>query len=169
MRITLKSPNGQHKSKLPWAVTRWATKWPTSSRLRLFLQGGRNNFWWKIQVRPQKLNPVIGKIPVVVHPSKCLTNIFLGFEALHELNNLEIRNVNLRVLCKVEVLLCIANSLYRFKTKSRWVNADIWYMTRLIFLCPIWLTRKKLTLFNQTGNIQIKENTLEQAINKTSH
>ena len=105
--------------KLPGTITRWATKWPTTSRLWLFLQSGRDNFRGKIQVSPQKLNPIIGKVPVVVHPCKCLTNIFLGFEALHELNNLEIGNINLRMLCKIVVLFCIANSLYRFKKKLR--------------------------------------------------
>jgi len=115
VRRTLQSANFQ----LPGTVTRWASKWATASRLCLFLQSSRNNFWWKIQVSPQKLNPIIGKIPVVVHPCKCLTNIFLGFEALHELNNLEIGNINLWVLCKVEIFFRIANSLYRFKRISR--------------------------------------------------
>lgn len=109
----VKSESSQYDLSLPGTVTRWATHGPTSGLCR-FLQGGRHNFWWKIEVSPQKFNSIISKVPIIVHPGKCLTNILLGFETLHQLNDLKIGHIDLRVLCKVEILLCIANSLYRF-------------------------------------------------------
>lgn len=96
--------------ELPWTVTRWATHWPTRGFHRL-LQGGRHNLWWEIQVSPKKLNPIISEVPVVVHPCKCLPYIFLWLKALHQLNHLQIWNINFGVFCKIVVLLCIANSL----------------------------------------------------------
>ena len=101
---------------LPWAVTLWATKW-SARRFGGFLQGGRHDFRWKIEVRPQKLNSIIGEVPVIVHPSKSLTHVTLGFKALHELNRLQIWDINLWVLCKIVILLCIADSLCSNKKK----------------------------------------------------
>ena len=96
--------------KLPGAITGWATEW-SSGGLGLLLESGRDNFGWKVEVSPKELNSIVGEEPVIVHPRKCLPHILSGFEALHQLYHLQIRHINLWVLCQIEVLLRKANSL----------------------------------------------------------
>lgn len=50
-----------------------------------------------------------------MHPRKCLTNILPRFEALHQLNHLQVWNIDFWVLRKIIILLCIAYSLCGFK------------------------------------------------------
>ena len=95
---------------IPRAITGWATK-GSARWLGLFLQSGRDNFGRKVKVSSEKLDAIVGEEPVIVHPSKGLPYVLAGLEALHQLNHLQIRHINLRVLRQIEVLLRIANSL----------------------------------------------------------
>ena len=82
---------------LPWAIARRTTQRATEG-LGGFLQGGGHNFRWKIEVSPQMLDSIIGKVPIIVHPRECLPHKLLGFKALHQLDHLQIRNIDLRML-----------------------------------------------------------------------
>lgn len=44
-------------------------------------------------------------------PSKALGHILLALEALHELDDMEVWHINLRVLLQVEVLLSLKDTL----------------------------------------------------------
>jgi len=95
---------------IPRAITGGATK-GSARWLGLFLQSGRNNFGRKVKVGSEKLDAIIGEEPVIMHPSKGLSHVLTGLETLHQLNHLQIRHINLRVLRQIEVLLRKANSL----------------------------------------------------------
>jgi len=95
---------------IPRAITGWATK-GSARWLGLFLQSGRHNFGRKVKVSSQKLDAVVGEKPVIMHPSEGLPHVLARFEALHKLNHLQIRHINLRMLRQIEVLLRKANSL----------------------------------------------------------
>lgn len=74
---------------LPWAITGRAAKAATSRRRAgSSLQSVGNNLGWQIEIGSQKLNAVVGQVPVVVHPGKGLPHVLLGFEALHQLDHL---------------------------------------------------------------------------------
>ena len=75
------------------------------------LKSSRNNFRGKIEVSPQELDAVVRKIPVVMHPSESFPNVFLGLEALHQLNHLQVRDIDLGMLRQIKIFLRIANSL----------------------------------------------------------
>ena len=92
------------------AVASWATE-RTARGLGLLLKGVGHNLRGQVEVVPQKLDTVVGEVPVVVHPCECLPHILLGLEALHKLDDLEIRHIDLWMLRKVVVLLGIAHSL----------------------------------------------------------
>lgn len=98
------------KEILPRAVARWATK-GSASWLCLLLQSVGDNLRRKIEVVPQELNAIIGEVPVIVHPRKGLPHILLRLEALHQLNHLQIRHIDLGMLWQVVVFLRIAHSL----------------------------------------------------------
>ena len=95
-----------------WAVVTRASQRPLSG-LGLLLQGSRDNLRREIEIVPEELNPIDCDVPVIVHPSESLTNIFFRLKTLHELNHLKIRYINICVLGQVIVLLCIANSSAR--------------------------------------------------------
>ena len=76
-----------------------------------FLERGGDDLRGKVEIGAQELDPVVGEIPVVVHPRKGLANVLLRFEALHQLNHLQIWDINIRMLCEIVILLRIANSL----------------------------------------------------------
>lgn len=97
------------KEFVPRTVSGWA-HWP-SDGLAL-LQSGWDDLRGKIEVVPQKLNPIVGQIPVIMHPSEGLANVLLRLEALHKLDHLQIRDIDFRVLRKVIVLLREANALW---------------------------------------------------------
>ncbi|MFS7969232.1 hypothetical protein Hanom_Chr09g00806701 [Helianthus anomalus] len=46
-----------------------------------------------------------------MHPSERLLHILLRFKALHELNHLQIRYIDFRMLCQIVILLSKANTL----------------------------------------------------------
>lgn len=76
-----------------------------------FLERGGDDLRGKVEIAAQELDPVVGEIPVVVHPRKGLANILLRFEALHQLNHLQIWHIDVGMLCEIVILLRIANSL----------------------------------------------------------
>jgi len=47
-----------------------------------------------------------------MHPRKCLPNVLLGLETLHELNHLQVWYINQRMLWEIEILLSKAYSLF---------------------------------------------------------
>jgi hypothetical protein len=57
------------------------------------------------------LNAIIGEVPVVVLPGEGLPYVLLGLETLHELDHLQVRHIDLRVLRQVVVLLGIQHTL----------------------------------------------------------
>jgi hypothetical protein len=57
------------------------------------------------------LNTVIGQVPVVVPPGEALLDVFLGLEALHELDDLQVGHIDLGVLGGIEVLLGVQDAL----------------------------------------------------------
>ena len=120
--------------QLPWAIARWATKRPTTSRTgtRRPLQSVGNDLGWQIEVIPQKLNAIVGQIPVIVHPSKCLPHILLGFEALHELDDLQVRHIYLWVLRKVVILLCVAHALCIYRKKLNIYGYAYFYINTIL-------------------------------------
>lgn len=61
------------------------------------------------------LNTVVGQVPVVVPPCERLPNVFLRLEGLHQLDNLQIRDIDLGVLGGVEVLFRVQDSLLEQK------------------------------------------------------
>lgn len=111
---------------VPRAVAGWATQGPAGG-LGLLLQSSRDNLRRKVEVVPQKLDAVIGEVPVVMHPSEGLAHVLLRLEALHQLYHLQVRHIDLRMLRQVIVLLRIAHSLcknpqkkiFRLKSKGK--------------------------------------------------
>ena len=79
--------------------------------LGLLLQGRRDDLRGEIEVVPQKLDAIVGQVPVIMHPSEGLAHILLRLEALHQLYHLKVRDIDIRVLRQIEVLLGIANTL----------------------------------------------------------
>lgn len=77
----------------------------------MLLESGGDDLRRKVEVCPEMLDAIVGEEPVIVHPGKCLSDVLLRLEALHQLNHLQIRDINLRVLRKIEVLLRVAYSL----------------------------------------------------------
>jgi hypothetical protein len=107
---------------IPWAVTRWArAKWAARWPGRL-LERGRHNLRWQVEVVAEVLNAVIGEVPVVVLPGEGLPDIFLGLKALHELDHLQVRHIDLRVLRQVVVLLGVQHTLCNMTYNS---DADL--------------------------------------------
>jgi len=51
------------------------------------------------------LDAIIGQVPVEVSPGEALLDVLLGLEALHELDDLEVGHIDLRVLRSIEILL----------------------------------------------------------------
>jgi len=49
--------------------------------------------------------------PVVVPPCKALLHELLAFEALHELDDMQVRHINFRVLLQVVILLSLQHAL----------------------------------------------------------
>lgn len=97
--------------QIPRAITGRPTAHRAARRANRFLQRSRNNLRREIEVGPEELDPIIGEVPVVMHPGEGLPHVLLGFEALHQLNHLQIRDIDIRVLREVVVLLRVANSL----------------------------------------------------------
>ncbi|CAL9103876.1 unnamed protein product, partial [Musa acuminata var. zebrina] len=62
---------------------------------------------------------------VVVLPGKGLTHILPRFEALHELDHLEVRNIDLRVLREVIVLLRVQHPLYQQRNQVKNATSQI--------------------------------------------
>lgn len=101
--------------EIPRPIPGWAAHGPAWGPGR-FLQRSRDNLRRQIEVATEELNPIIGEVPVVMHPGEGLPHVLLGFEALHQLNHLQIRDIDIWVLCEVVVLLRIANSLWGIPT-----------------------------------------------------
>ena len=85
----------------------------------MLLQSSRDNFGRKVKVSSEKLDAIVGEEPVIVHPSKSFSHVLARLETLHQLNHLQIRHVDLRVLGQIEVLLREANSLCTINTNER--------------------------------------------------
>ena len=83
---------------IPWAVTRWARAEWAARRLGRLLESVRHDLRWQVEEAAQVLNAFVGEVPVVVLPRESLPDEFLGLEALHELDHLQVRHINLRVL-----------------------------------------------------------------------
>jgi len=57
------------------------------------------------------LDAIIGQVPVVVSPGEALLDVLLGLKALHELDDLEVGHIDLRVLGGIEILLGVQHTL----------------------------------------------------------
>ncbi|KAG5569385.1 hypothetical protein H5410_059151 [Solanum commersonii] len=60
------------------------------TKINLHSQGSRENIRRKLKVTPEEVNAIICKMPVAVLPRENLANILFIFEALHQLDHLQI-------------------------------------------------------------------------------
>jgi hypothetical protein len=63
--------------------------------------------------------------PVVVPPGKPLSHQLLALEALHELENMQVWDINLGMLLKVEVLLGLQDALCNRRRRED-MHIKIW-------------------------------------------
>mmetsp|Transcript_2475 Transcript_2475/g.6261 ORF Transcript_2475/g.6261 Transcript_2475/m.6261 type:complete len:208 (-) Transcript_2475:50-673(-) len=75
------------------------------------LQGGGHHLGGQVEVLAQEVNAGVRQKPVVVAPGKALGDQLPGLEALHELDDLQVGHIQLRVLRQVEVLLGVQHAL----------------------------------------------------------
>ena len=80
----------------------------------------RNDFSGQVKIFTQKLDTLIGQIPVKVSPCELFLNITAREERLTRLDDLQIGNIHeLRVFRSIEVLLSDENSLLEEVTIDR--------------------------------------------------
>eukprot|EP00958_Prasinococcus_capsulatus_P010868 scaffold1068_cov375-Prasinococcus_capsulatus_cf.AAC.4 len=102
-----------------WTVTHWPVAHRTARSASCLLQSRWHDLAWQRQVLAQVVDTGVGEVPVVVSPRETLNDQLPGLEGLHELDDLKVWHIYLRMLRQVVVLLRVQHALLEKSPRER--------------------------------------------------